>query len=126
MSRDHNMIACLCIQSATVLVTFYEVGMIQLLLPYLWPQMPSNLTGGKDGGLLVIFGTLITKSLVLSGLMTREFVQYHLAIDKGSLFNAITRKILLYNPHELLLGIDRRSFTYSLNRNGSRIEPCGT
>ena len=88
--------------------------------------MPSNLTGGKDGRLLVIFGTLITKSLVLSGLMTREFVQYHLAIDKGSLFNAITRKILLYNPHELLLGIDRRSFTYSLNRNGSRIEPCGT
>ena len=26
----------------------YTVGMIQLLLPYLWPPMPSNLTGGKE------------------------------------------------------------------------------
>lgn len=125
MSRDR-----LCIQSIYLRLFWsradYTVGMIQSLLPYLWPQMPSNLTGGKDGRLLVIFGTPITRSLVLSGLMTREFVQHHLAIDKRSLFNAITRKILLYNPHKLLLGTDRRSFTDNLNRNGSRIEPCGT
>ena len=48
--------------------------------------MPRKLTGGKDGRLLVIFGTPITRSLVLSGLMTREFVQYHLAIDKDPYF----------------------------------------
>lgn len=125
MSRDR-----LCIQSIYLRLFWlradYTVGMIQSLLPYLWPQTSSNLTGGKDGRLLVIFGTPITGSLVLSGLMTREFVQHHLAIDKRSLFNAITRKILLYNPHKLLLGTDRRSFTDNLNRNGSRIEPCGT
>ena len=130
MARDHNMISCLCIQSIYLRLFWsrvdYTVGMIQLLFPYLWPQMSSNLTGGKDGRLLVIFGTPITRSLLLSGLMTREFVQHNLAIDKGSLFNTITRKILLYNPNKLLHGTDRRSFTYSLNRKGSRIEPGGT
>lgn len=51
------MISCLCIQSIYLRLFWscvdYTVGMIELLLPYLWPQMPSNLTDGKDGRLLV-------------------------------------------------------------------------
>ena len=54
-------------------------------------SFPNNLTGGIDGRLLVNYGTPITRNLVLSGLMSREFVQHHLAISERSLmFNAVT------------------------------------
>ena len=48
-------------------------------------SLPSNLTTGKNGRLLVICGTPITRSLVLSGLMTREFVQHRLTIASTQL-----------------------------------------
>ena len=48
-------------------------------------SLPSNLTTGKNGRPLVISGTPITRSLVLSGLMTREFVQHRLAIASTQL-----------------------------------------
>ena len=53
-------------------------------------SFPNNLTGGIDGKLPVNCRTPITRSLVLSGLMSRGFVQHHRAIYERSLFNAVS------------------------------------
>ena len=88
---------------------------------------------------LISCGTPMTWSLVLSGLMRREFIQHRLAMSERSLFNAVTaseiwlggrpRKIFVPSTYPIAwqcLGTDKRSFTYSVNKTGPSIEPCGT
>ena len=86
----------LCIQSETVLVTCsLQLREESIITPRSLAtgtgliSLSSNLTGGRDGRLLIICGTPITRSLVLSGLTTREFVPHHLAIAERSLFEGV-------------------------------------